>query len=139
MPPAKTAQPSRDINKLCACVRAKWQRLVEILEDDGLYLSTISVIRTKEEQAQYVKGGTSKTMNSLHLPQPPYQLSLAIDVCPVPLLTTKNWTPTSPLWDRVGEVATEVGLRWGVWSKDKNGKLLNWDKAHLYLPKCQCV
>jgi len=112
--------------------------LVEILEDDEVYLSTISVIRTKEEQAGYVKGGTSWTMASKHLPQPPKNLSLAIDVCPVPLLTMKGWNPSSPLWDRIGEVAVEVGLRWGVWFKDKNGKLVNRDKAHLYLSACLC-
>jgi hypothetical protein len=119
-------------------VRERWERLVNILEDDEIYLSTISTIRTKEEQAQYVKGGTSWTLNSLHLPQPPNNLSLAVDVCPVPLLTMKNWNPASPLWDRVGEVAAEVGLRWGVWKKDKEGKLRNVDKAHLYLSACAC-
>jgi hypothetical protein len=138
MPIARIA-PSRDVAKLCPCVRDKWERLVDILEGDDIYLSTISVLRTKEEQAGYVKGGTSWTMASKHLPQPPKGLSLAIDVCPVPLLTMKNWAPTSPLWEKVGEAAVEVGLRWGVWRKDKQGVLRNIDKAHLYLSECKCV
>lgn len=48
-----------------------------------------STIRTKEQQAQYVKEGKSKTMNSKHLkrlvPEYDKEYSLAVDCCPYPI------------------------------------------------------
>lgn len=50
-----------------------------------------STIRTKEQQAQYVKEGKSKTMNSKHLkrlvPEYDKEYSLAVDIAPYPI----NW------------------------------------------------
>lgn len=48
-----------------------------------------STIRTKEQQAQYVKEGKSKTMNSKHLkrlvPEYDKEYSLAVDIAPYPI------------------------------------------------------
>lgn len=50
-----------------------------------------STIRTKEQQAQYVKEGKSKTMDSKHLkkylPEYEKEYSLAVDIAPYPI----NW------------------------------------------------
>lgn len=137
MPPSDP-KPSRDPAKLCPCVRSRWEKVVDLLENEHVFLSTISTIRTPEEQEVYLKRGTSWTRNSKHLPQPPNGLSLAVDVCPVELLTTKYWSPSSPLWAKVGAAALEVGLRWGVWKKDKKGTLRNIDLGHLFLNECAC-
>lgn len=48
-----------------------------------------STIRTKEQQAQYVKEGKSKTMDSKHLkkylPEYEKEYSLAVDIAPYPI------------------------------------------------------
>lgn len=131
---------TRDINDLCECVREKWAKLVDILEEEEkpIFLATISVLRTEAQQAHLVEQGFSWTMRSKHLPQPPKKKSLAIDVAPVKLLPTKGWSPRAPEWQVLGRAAQALGLKWGVWKKDARGVLQNIDLGHLYLDKCEC-
>src|SRR5690348_16882526 len=70
----------------------------------GTPLRVINTLRTKEQQAQFIKAGTSWTIHSRHL------LGQAIDVCPVELLTTKYWSPNSTLWTKIGLIGEELGM-----------------------------
>ncbi len=46
---------------------------------------------------------------SPHNPSPP----LAIDCCPVALVKTPGWSPTSPLWQTYGQCVRDAGAKWG--------------------------
>ena len=130
--PESFLKAERDIKWLCDCMREKYERLRDVLEDeDSMTLSTIETIRTPARQAHLLKIGASWTTKSRHLANKKGR-SEAIDICPVELLTTKGWTPSSPMWKRIGEVAAFVGLRWGGLWKQR-------DLCHLELPHgCEC-
>ncbi len=82
-------------------------------------------LRTKEQQAEYVKKGVSKTMNSKHLPQPDGH-SHAVDLAP--LVNGKpSWDWGKPYDDVSGAMkraAAELGVKiqWGGdWKSFKDG------------------
>lgn len=64
------------------------------------------------------------------MPQPPENLSEAIDIAPVHLMKMKNWAPEHPDWVKIGEVGKSLGLKWGVWKNNANGVLKNIDPGH---------
>jgi hypothetical protein len=75
--------------------------------------------RTIEEQREAVKNGTSWTMNSKHLPQPPDGLSLAIDVCPYEQYQLHGpdklqWNAADPAWQTIGAIGRVLGMKWGI-------------------------
>lgn len=76
-------------------------------------MAVICTLRSEPEQRRAVDSGTSWTAKSKHLPQPPHGLSKAIDICPTRLLVEKNWGPLDPVWWRIGQIAKDLGLRWG--------------------------
>lgn len=73
----------------------------------------ICTLRTEAEQADAIARGVSWTTRSKHLPQPPYGLAMAIDICPKRLLVEKNWAPDDSVWQRLGAIGESLGLRWG--------------------------
>lgn len=80
-------------------------------------------IRTREKQAEYVKKGTSKTMNSYHL------VGQALDFCPITGVDTDyNAYRRADIVKVIAE-AKRLGFGWGGdWgSTTGNG----WDKPHL--------
>lgn len=93
-----------------------------ILEATGLHISlmVINTLRTAEEHALDIANKVSWTNNSLHLPQPPSGLALAIDVCPVSYLTVKNWNPLGENWLKIGELGESIGLTWGGRWKERD-------------------
>ncbi len=95
--------------RMCSLVEA----LLSKAAAAGVALQVINTLRTPEQQAANVANGVSWTSNSLHLPQPPYGLSLAIDLCPIQYLTMKNWNPSGEDWQIIGEIGESLGLRWG--------------------------
>lgn len=71
-------------------------------------------------------------MRSKHLPQPPHGLSLAVDCAPTEYLTHKSWVPRGKHWQTLGDLAHQVGLKWG-------GDWVSfYDAPHLELPACLC-
>jgi hypothetical protein len=104
----------------------------EVLDEEhGITLSTIETLRHPLRQEYYLRIGVSWTKNSRHLANKKGK-SEAIDLCPVVLLTTKNWSPHSPLWQTFGREAKAVGLRWG-------GDWTQKDMGHIELPAgCEC-
>lgn len=124
---------STDPMRLCACVRSRFMDVVESCFLDGVKLVIIETARDAARQAYYVAEGVSKTLNSLHLPQPPFGLSLAVDAAPQSVLAMKYWAPWHADWKTYGAAAKAVGLEWGAdWVSFK-------DYPHVQLRKCACV
>lgn len=124
-----------DPMKLCPCARSKYLDLVEVCHGQGLKLLLIETMRDIVRQQYYREHGVSKTLRSSHLPQQPFELSLAVDACPKALLEFKNWAPGHPLWLVYTAAARTVGLKCGA---DWLGQDKGWDWPHVYLDKCQC-
>jgi peptidoglycan L-alanyl-D-glutamate endopeptidase CwlK len=98
-------------------------RLCNLLEP----IRVVYTLRTPEEQADALRRGTSRTLKSKHLPQPPDGLSHAIDLCPVRLLTEKLWSPKDPVWEAMGKIGVELGLTWGGnWTKFRDRPHFEW-------------
>jgi hypothetical protein len=122
---------SRDISLCCECVQERYRRIVDALDVEHIFLSTISTLRTPDQQKDLIASGVSWTRRSKHLPQPPKGLSLAIDLCPVEYLHMKGWNPTGAYWQELGRVGESLGMRWG-------GRWVQRDMGHLELAKCLC-
>lgn len=133
--PSKAPEPippqDRDIAHVCPCLREKWERLVDALENEECYMATIETRRDPRRQAYYLAKGVSWTKNSRHLPNAK-GLSLAIDACPAEYLTMKGWNAAGRLWTVYGEMAEAMGLRWG-------GRWKQRDLCHVEMPAgCEC-
>lgn len=85
--------------------------LIHKIRVAGIEVAIIDTRRTQEEQDHNRLIGVSEVKHSKH------QDGLAIDLCPVVLLTKKNWAPADPLWWKMAEIGLALGLRCG----------LNWD------------
>lgn len=131
---------SRDLNRLCPCVRS---RFIDLAGVPGLKLVVIETLRDLERQAYYVEIGVSRTLKSGHLAQPPNGLSLAVDAVPKDLLKLKNWggplkkgAPPHELWLLYTDMARKNELLCGAdWN---GGPDTGWDWPHVYLKKCLC-
>lgn len=121
----------RDPDKLCACVRVRHDALLARCYNRNIQLVTIETIRALDRQEYYLSSGVSRTLNSFHLPQEPYGLSLAFDVCPHEYLVYPNWNPEGEKWRTMIRLATELGLLSGF-------VLWGWDKSHLHMMECKC-
>jgi peptidoglycan L-alanyl-D-glutamate endopeptidase CwlK len=91
-------------------------------------MRVVYTLRTPAEQADALRRGTSRTMKSKHLAQPPDGLSHAIDICPVRLLPEKLWAPLDPVWSAMGAIGVALGLTWGGnWPKFKDRPHFEWE------------
>lgn len=128
---------THDPEKLCPCIRALYVRFKAHVEKDlGIPITCIETMRDLERQKFYLEQGTSQTLHSYHLPQPPKGLALAFDVAPIAYLALKGWAPGGPLWARLGQVGRDLGLEWGG---DWTG---GWkDKPHFQAAggRCHCA
>lgn len=133
--------PDSRIEKLDPRVRDHAVQLINTALEQGIHLAIICTLRSEEEQRKALLSGNSWTMASKHLPQPPDGLALAIDVCPVQLLSKKNWDPTNELWWKLGHIGIQLGLRWGGdWQGVGIGSVgrprPKWDPGHFeWTPK----
>jgi len=99
----------------------------------------VDTLRTKEEQAELLRTGASRTLNSLHLPQTWCRvcghaggLSHAMDAAPIADLNETNvvkaiqWDQRHVAWKIYGEEAKKLHLVWGGdW---------HWDFSHVQMP-----
>lgn len=131
---------SRDLNHLCPRFRPLAFELIARCAERRVWLIVLDTLRTPAEQAQYLAAGTSKTLNSLHLPQTWCSvcghaggLSHAMDAAPIADLNETNvvkaiqWDVKHPSWKIYGEIAVGLRLVWGGnWG---------WDMSHTQMPK----
>lgn len=104
---------SRSLDDLDSKFRVKVQELLTQAQEMGILLRVVYTLRTIAEEEEAVKKGRSKTMHSMHLPHPPENKALAVDVVPEVLLHEVNYKPESPLWWEIGAIGVKLGLRWG--------------------------
>ena len=103
------------------------KRAIELTDTD---FAVIEGLRTKERQAELVKKGASKTMNSKHL------TGHAVDIAPI-IDGKISWDFEHyyPLANAMAKAATELGVkvRWGgAWTTitGKSGTPQDWVKAY---------
>lgn len=103
---------------LADCFRPLASEVLRRCAERGVPLRVIETLRTVERHAANLRNGTSWTKVSKHL------TGLAIDVCPEEYLAIKGWNPDGKLWQVVGMVGRELGLRWGGdWKQRDMGHL----------------
>lgn len=130
----------RDPEKLCPCVRIRYQLGRDTLwTEQSIHITLVETLRQKDRQAWYFKQGvTSSKTRSFHLAQPPHGLALAADCVPTEYLTVKGWNSGGTFWKKYGSIMKEHGLLWGGdWLRLKKAKFN--DLPHIYLLECECV
>ena len=113
---------SRKLDDLQPKMKLKAFELLARCLEIGIPLVIVTTLRDSTEQAQKVKDGLSWTLNSRHLPQAPDGKSLAIDVCPYEKYLLHGddklmWDDSDPSWQKIGNIGTSLGLKWGVVTK----------------------
>ena len=120
---------SQAIDDLSPEMRKLATELIVRCVEQKIMIFIVDTLRTPAEQAANIAKGVSWTKNSRHL------TGDAIDICPYDTYLLHGpdklkWDSSDPIWDRIGKIGESVGLKWGVWVKDKYGKLYNKDKGH---------
>lgn len=100
-------------------MRQKAFELIAGCAEAGIQVMIVTTGRTYEEQKDAVARGVSWTMQSKHLPQPPENKSLAIDIAPFSIWELHGpdkiqWDSSDPVWAKIGAIGQSIGLKWGV-------------------------
>lgn len=111
---------SKKLEDLHYLFRPYAEALLAECEAAGVPLVVIDTRRTEEEHQRNLARGVSWTKRSKHID------GLAIDVCPVELITAKHWAPESPLWLKIGEIGERLGMRWGGRWKQRDLGHFEW-------------
>jgi len=104
---------SREIKNLVPALADKYTEFADTCFDLGLKFIVTCTTRTKEEQAELVRTGKSKTMKSKHLE------GKAFDIAVI-----KNGKVTWEFDDYIpyGKIGESIGLVWGgSWKNFKDG------------------
>lgn len=115
----------RELNELASYFRPLAQELLDGCELIGIPCRVVDTGRTETQQQINLIRGVSWTKHSKHLPQPPEELSEAIDIVPIAILELHkpNWDPDNPMWEKIGLVGEALGLEWGGrWTSINDGK-----------------
>lgn len=128
----------RDFSKLHPELQEKATKLVSLCAENGIAIKFSECVRTKEEQdALYAKGRTAPgnivtnakgyTYSSQHQWGVAVDFYLDMDIDGDGNKVDDAFNNTTALFDKVGALASQVGLYWGGnWTKFK-------DRPHLYL------
>lgn len=98
---------SNSLDTLDPSFRQLAEKLIATARAEGIGVAIINTRRTAAEQEHNIATGVSQVKHSKH------EDGLAIDLCPVKLLSIKGWAPADPLWWQLGEIGLSLGLRWG--------------------------
>ena len=103
---------SRKLNDLSPEMRPLAMQLLARCVEAGIMVIVVDTLRTKEEQAEYVRRGVSWTSNSKHL------TGDAIDVAPYEVWLANGpdkiaWDSNNPAWQKIGAIGEAIGLKWG--------------------------
>jgi len=103
------------LNEAASYFRPLCEQLLQNCAKAGIPCRIIDIIRTPVQQEQKLLDGVSWTQHSKHEPQPPENLSEAIDIVPLAILSEHkpSWDPDSLLWVQIGQIGKDLGLRWG--------------------------
>ena len=115
---------SRLLDELDSRFRPQAFELIARCIEAGIQVMIITTSRTIQEQQEAVDRGVSWTMNSKHLPQPPEQKSLALDIAPFDTFQLHGpdklqWNGDDPVWLKIGLIGQSIGLKWGVIKNNK--------------------
>lgn len=107
----------------------KIRLLAEMMDLTGEPIRVEQGLRSWSKQAEiYAQGRTAP--GEIVTNAPPghswHEFGLAVDVCPLSLLPTVNWTPESPIWTDMGSKGKSLGLFWG-------GDFSHPDRPHFQL------
>jgi len=110
---------SRALDDLDSRLRPLVFELIARATEHKIPVMIVDTLRTEAEQAVNVANGTSWTLHSKHLPQPPESKSLAVDVVPYLIYNAVgpdklNWDEHDPAWQVLGVIGQTIGLKWGV-------------------------
>src|SRR5438477_847413 len=106
--------------ELASYVRPLAIELLAKAQDAGLDPIVEDTGRSHDEQTIKLANGLSHTMASKHLPQPPENLSEAIDVVPRICMSLKYWgwngtiENSHPAWGELIKIGEGVGFHCGV-------------------------
>ncbi len=90
--------------------RAKITAILETLSKKGYPdVAIIEAMRTKEQQAEKVRKGYSKTMKSYHLKRGSDKKGLAADICP----RSVGWNAPKRYWMMLGWLCYRHAVGWG--------------------------
>ena len=115
---------SRSLNDLDSRMLGPVRQVQTDCSVAGVPTTIITTLRAMEEQKAAVAHGVSWTLKGMHLPHPPENKSLAVDLCPTELLIRaahpgatayeKNWSPSHPDWWVIANAGLKAGLRSGM-------------------------
>jgi len=97
----------RDMASLSDRFRPYAERLLIMADLASIPVTVVETLRSPAQQQINLARGVSWTTHSKHL------TGDAIDVCPTAYLTIKNWNPSGPLWETLGQIGEGVGCAWG--------------------------
>jgi peptidoglycan L-alanyl-D-glutamate endopeptidase CwlK len=123
----------RLLNELTPRFRPLAAELLARATEQGIALMIVCTGRTAEEQAQAVRTGHSKVEHSRH------QDGEAIDVAPYSEYYLHGadklqWDGNDPIWQRLGQIGEDLGLRWGGRFHPLNASGVGWDPGHFEYP-----
>lgn len=103
---------SRALDDLDPAFKPLAMQLLARCVEAGIAVAIVNTRRTAEEQAANLARGVSWVTHSKH------QDGLAIDIAPYEIYAENgtdklNWDAESPVWDKLGRIGEQVGLRWG--------------------------
>lgn len=99
------------ISELQVSVRPLAENLLRLSADAGIPLKVVSAYRSPEAQQALLDSGKGVTNAGALLSY--HNHRLAFDVVPLEYISMKDWNPSGPLWQRVGDIGKSVGLSWG--------------------------
>ena|SRR3990167_9742313 len=106
---ARIEQNQKKLNTVDAICRAKFEAVLRDLEKNSFSPLIAEALRTREQQAEKVRKGYSKTMNSYHVPRKGWGGARACDI----IEEGKGWNSSRTFWLKLGSSAISHGLNWG--------------------------
>lgn len=112
-----TAADEVKLSFVCPQLAAKIRTLAEMMEvGSSEPIEVVQAFRSwGQQQKEWAQGRTAP--GPIVTNAPPghswHEFGMAVDVCPVSLTSTPNWSPESPIWINLANKGKSLGLFWG--------------------------